>query len=364
MIRKKSSFFGTIIGFLLILLFHLPNAYAEEQGIGFQVKPVFNSNQVEDNLGYYYISANPDETVELELLVTSTSDKDIKVTAAIENATTTNHGNLDYTSDLKQLDKSLKDPLSKIVAVEPAELTVKAKETEKIKMKLKTPSTKFEGIKMGRVVVKEKKDKKDNSGPITNEYQYGVGIMLTEEVKAFNDGKTLTLNKAEPKITNGSRVVAAEISAPTPKTIEKLKVRSYVTKRGDSKKIKERNVDDFTFAPNSKVDFEIPWGTSNFKPGSYTFHFQAKNSQEKFSMKKDFEISTNRSNQLNDESAFSVITSSKDKALIIAINSLLVILMAYILWRDKKWMEKLKAIKKHKSKKKKNKKGKKRSKSV
>lgn len=328
-------------------------AYAkEDQGIGFQIQPIFNSNQVEDDLGYYYINAKPNEDQTLELLVTSTEDEDIKINALIENAISTNHGKLDYSSNLKKVDDSLKDPLSEIISVEPKTFDLKAKESRKIQMKLKTPSENFNGIKMGRVVVKKEENKKEKKAPISNQYQYGVGIIVTEEVDAFNNGNSLKLNSVGPKVENAFRVVSADISAPTPKTIEGLKVRAYVTEKGKNKKIKERNIDNFMFAPNSKVSFQIPWGTDNFKPGDYTFHFDAKNNASSFNIKQNFKIAGNQAKSLNNDAAFSVQTSQRDKILLIIINTILVITMIYVLRRDSKWVKNLKSIKSSKKKKK------------
>lgn len=359
-VNNKILFLYLII--IGVFSLQIKSTYADavaKEGIGFQVQPVFNSSQVEDGLGYYYVHITPGESQNLELIVTNTTEKDIKLKAFIENAVSTNYGSLDYSSDLKKVDSSLKKPLTEIIKVEPQTFELPGKKSEIIKLKLTAPNEKFSGIKMGRIIIIQEKEKKEEeSGPISNEYQYGVGIIATEEVAAFNDGKTLKLNNVEPKIDNAFRVVSADISAPESKTIEGLKIRSYVTKKGENKKIKERNVDNFMFSPNSKVSFQIPWGTTNFEPGDYTFYFNAKNSLNSFSLVKDFKITKNSSNKLNNKAAFSVQTPQSIKIILVVMNSLLILVAIYILWRDKSWVKRLRSMKKSNKKNRKTKKSK------
>lgn len=349
--NKKIVHFLQLILYLSIIIFSkgiIVNA--ENDGIGFEVSPILSSTQIDRELGYYYIQTEPNVKQSFDMSVLNTSDKGITLEVFIENAISTDNGSISYSDNLEKIDKSLKNPLSEIIVPKEKSIIVKAREEKTVSFEITPPKSSYSGIKMGRVIIKERIEK--NKKGIKQQYQYGVGIITSESGDSFNDGQTLDLTSVKASIYSGSKVMEANIVNPDPKTIENLKVRSYVTKKGDSKKIKERNIDNFSFAPNSKLSYMIPWGLSNFKTGEYTFHFTASNEFDSFDLKKDFKIRGDDANKLNNEVAFSVGTSKMIIITIIIVNSILVCLIFFILIRNKKWIQKLKTKKQKRGKKK------------
>lgn len=328
-----------IITILLFLSFSIIN-YAAEDGIGFEVRPLLPGTQFDTELGYYYVQTEPGVKQTFNMSIFSTSDKEKRVEIIIENAISSNSGSISYSKDLKQIDSSLKNPITEIVKPETNEIVLKPREEKNVSFELSPPKNSYSGLKMGRIIIKEKKD--ENKKGISQDFQYGVGIITSESGDPFNDGNVLKLNEVKPTVLRGSKVISGEIVNPEPKTIENLKVRSYVTKKGDSKKIKQKNIDNFSFAPNSKLDFTIPWGLTNFKPGDYTFHFEAKNNYDSFHLKKDFNIKPKDANSLNEEVAFKVNTPNYIKIIIIFINILLLLLFIIIMLRNNKWKHEIK----------------------
>lgn len=338
-----------VIATFVMLLFFPLITQADEEGIGFEIKPLFPSTQIDKKSGYYYIQTEPGKKQTLDMTVYNIQDKDITVEFIIENAISTSNGNIDYSSDIKRTDKSLIDPITDIVIPNKKTLTLKPKEEVKASFEVTPPNNSYDGIKMGRVVVREKDDKKAKG--IVQKYQYGVGIITSETGDLFNDGDKLNLGTVKPTVSNGSKVVVGELVNPLPKTIENLQVRSYITKKGDTKKIKERNIDNFSFAPNSKVEYKIPWGLTNFESGEYTFHFDAKNDFETFELKKDFKITGSQASDLNKKTAFKVSTPTYIKIILVVMNIVLVLIFLLILYRNKKWENELKIRRKKKNKK-------------
>lgn len=335
--------FTTII---ILFSFSAINVKAEE-GLGFEVRPLLPSSQIDKSIGYYYIQTEPGKNQTFDMSILNTRDKDITVEIIMENAISTTTGNISYSKDLKQIHESLKNPITEIVKPKETTLTVKANQEIPLSFELTPPQQSYDGLKMGRIIVKEKADKKQKG--IVQEYQYGIGIITSESGEPFNDGNKLELNEVKATIINGSKVISAEIVNPEPKTIENLKVRSYVTKKGDSKKIKERSIDNFSFAPNSKVGYQIPWGLTNFQTGEYTFHFEAKNDFETFNLTKDFKIRGEDANKLNKEAAFKVGTPTFIKILLSIMNIGLLLIFVLILMRNKKWEKQLKNRRKKKN---------------
>ena len=316
------------------------NSSAEELGIAFEVAPKHPTTQIDRTRGYYYIETKPGEKQSVDLEIFSTTDRELTLEMSVENAYSATTGNIDYSNDLELLHESLVNPITEIVTFPSEIVTLKPKGSKVVSFDLNPPADHYDGVKMGRIIIKEKSD--DNSKGITQEYRYALGVITSESGLAYNDGNTLELEKVQANINLGNKVVEGYIVNPQPKTIENLEVRSYVTKKGSTKKVKERNIDNFSFAPNSRLVYTIPWGLSEFQSGEYTFHFEATNDFEKFNLVQNFVIRGEDARKLNKDAAFSVTTPNIMKIIIITLNTILIILFVVIIARDKKWIKEIK----------------------
>lgn len=328
-------------------------ARANEDDVGFQIRPLLPSTQIDREKGYYYVETKPGENQTLELSVMSTVDKEMTIIMSVDNAFSQSTGNIGYTDDLELIHESLKNPMTEILKPQTKEFILKPNSEEIVKFDLTPPNEHYEGVKIGRISIQEKPDKEATG--IRQEYQYSMGVITSESGLAYDDGNTLELEKVQANISNGDRVVEAFIVNPQPKTIENLKVRSYVTAKGDNKKVKERNIDNFAFAPNSRLKFMIPWALTDFKAGEYTFHYEAKNEYESFHLQENFTIRSSEASKLNDDAAFVVETPFYIKIIIGVLNSVLLGLIVIIINRDKKWVKEIKARRKNRGRKKGNK---------
>ena len=322
-------------------------SYAEEQGIGYEISPIFSSNQIDKDRGYYYVQTEPGKKQTLDLALFSTSDEDKELEIAIENAISSTTGDIDYSENLELIHESLANPITEILKPRNEIVTLKAREEAVISLDLTPPKNHYDGVKMGRIVVREKQDEEKKG--VTQVFQYALGVITSENGLAYNDGSVLEIEKVQANVSNGTRVIEGFIYNPEPKTIENLKVTSYVTKKGESTKIKERNIDNFAFAPNSKVTYTIPWGLREFESGEYTFHYEAKNDYETFNLVKDFTIRGDDAKRLNSETAFAVQTPFIFKVIIVIMNVILVGLFVFIILRDKRWIKELRDKKKKKN---------------
>lgn len=327
-------------------------SFAEETpGVGYEIRPLLPNTQIDNDRGYYYVQTEPGKKQTLSLSIFNTSDEDKTIQVSLEDAISTDVGTIGYSDDPEKRHESLINSITEIVKTPEKEITLKPKEEGIVDFELTPPNEHYDGVKIGRVVVKEKTPE-DEKG-ISQEYQYALGIITSESGVNYNDGKTLGIEKAQANINFGTKAIEAYLFNPEPKTIEDLKVRSYVTKKGETKKIKERNVDNFAFAPNSKVTYTIPWGLSDFQSGEYTFHFKAENQYETFDIEQDFTIRADDAKRLNKETAFGITTPYFIIYIIIGINTVLVVLFVVILTRDRKWVKELKEKKKSRKGKKK-----------
>lgn len=336
--KKLAEKLLVVIGIFWICL--IQNSFAEEIGIGFDVSPVFPNSQIDRERGYYYLQTEPGREQTFSLLVSSTSDKEKKLEIWVENAISSSTGVIAYSKDLSLVHDSLVNPITEIVQVKEKEVILKPGEEQVIHLKLTPPNEHYEGVKIGRVVIREKTEEKKIG--IKQEYEYGIGIITSELGVTYKDGKVISLDRVQPNINLGNKVIEAHMFNPEPKTIENLTVKSYVTKKDDEKKIKERNIDGFTFAPNSKLIYQLPWGLTDFKQGEYTFHFEAENEFDEFNLKEDFIIRGNKAKEMNHASAFSVQTPKKIKWIITGSLISLLCIIILILKREGKWTREVK----------------------
>ncbi|MEG0285815.1 MAG: DUF916 and DUF3324 domain-containing protein [Vagococcus sp.] len=344
--KKKNNIIKKVCLVIILLFSFVTSVDAaddKKHGIGFEIRPILPQTQIDNSLGYYYFETKPGVKQEIELSVLNVQDKDITVEIFVENAISTKTGSIDYTTNLEKVHDSLKNPMSEILAPTEKVVTVKPEEEKIVFLEINPPAETYEGAKMGRVIVKEKTE--ESSVGVSQEYQYGIGVITSESGDLFNDGDILKLEDAKAFVSNGSKVIQGELVNPLPKTIEDLEVRAFVTKKGDSKKLKEKNIDNFSFAPNSKVLYEIPWGLTNFETGEYTFNFKASNDFESFDLTKDFKIRGEDAKKLNNQAAFSVQTPNFMKMLIIIMNVILILLCIILYMRNKKWITEIKARK-------------------
>ncbi len=324
------------------------STYAEEHGVGYEIRPILPSSQIDPSLGYYYLQTEPGEKQTFSLSILNTSDKEKVVEVFVEDAFSSDLGTIVYELNKEKQHESLVNPISEIVTLKSNEVVLKPKDETIVDFDVTPPNDHYEGVKIGRLVVREK-DEEGKSG-VKQTYQYALGIITSESGVAYNDGKALDLELAQANVSFGKKVIEANIVNPEPKTIEDLRVRSYVTKKGDSKKIKERNIDNFAFAPNSRLTYSIPWGMGDFVTGEYTFHFKAENQFESFDMSTDFTIRADDAKRLNSETAFAVSTPYFLIYIICGMNAILIVLFVIIIKRDKGWIKEIKEKKKKKNK--------------
>lgn len=353
--KKYNYLFKLFLALIIFVLFSSTLSYAaDEEGIGFEIRPIYSNKQIDRDKGFYYVQTEPGVKQSLELSVLNTTDEDMDIDFVIENAISTTNGNIDYTDDIEKIDDSLKNPMTDILSIKNETVRIKAGEEEIVTFELTPPAEHYEGAKFGRIRILKTSDRENGKG-LNQFFSYALGVITSESGVAYNDGDSIELKKSpQANIYLGNKVVEATLVNTQPKSIENLQVVSYVTKKGDSKKVKEQNISNFAFAPNSNVNYVIPWGLSEFKSGEYTFHFEAKNDYESFNIQEDFTIKGNDATRLNKEAAFNVNTPDWIKVTIVSINVVMVGLFIFIIKRDKTWVRELKEHKRKRNKKRKN----------
>ncbi|EOH92596.1 hypothetical protein UAW_02993 [Enterococcus haemoperoxidus ATCC BAA-382] len=328
------------ITFILCIIspIHSIAANKEADPLGFVVQAIRPDTQIETNKSYFFIETQPDETQTLKVKVKSTQKDPIKIQAFIANGTTGSTGNIEYDESTKDLDKSLKHPLTEMVKINEPEITLENFEEKVVELSVTPPKESYEGIKLGAVVFQTVEDKEQTkTQTISSKYQYKIGLITTETGEEYENAKNLELASAKLGLKLGRKQVAAVIHNPESKIADNLKIEATVTKKGSDTVLKKQTVENARMAPNSTYEFSVDWGVDVIESGDYTLKVHAQNDEEDWKWQKDFSVSAEKAKKMNEETVFKV--ESPDwlpYVVILAIGSL-VLVIVILTARNKRW---------------------------
>lgn len=353
--KRKVFSLLIIISCLIVSAIPINSVYAKDDNtLGFTVSPVQPKTQLDPEKGYYYIKTTPGEQQTLEVRLQSTKKEDVRVKIYGVNAYTGNNGTIEYTEDLSAIDETLNQPLTSLIQIETPEITIGNFEEKTVKIQITSPPENYSGVKMGALVFLLDNGKQKSG--VSTEYSYKVGLVTAENGDEFNDGKTLKLNSVKAAMSRGKKMVLAQLQNPEPKTIENLNIIATMTKKGSGEVIKQKTVQNYKLAPNSHFDFELDWGVNKLPSGSYTLNLKAKNYNENWELSKDFTITNEEAEKINEASVIKIVTPMWLKitgSLFLAIS---ILIMVILLLRRRKWEQAWKKLRiANKKKRKKNK---------
>lgn len=301
------------------------------EGVYFSVSSVIPENQIDKNLSYFNLKVSPSSSQELKVKIFNNKKHDIKVKAMVTPATTCRNGFISYTN-LTNYDESLKYPLPDILKLSQSEYTVPAGGTTTATALLNMPKEAFDGIILGGLVFTKADDssetaKKDQSGAqIENEYQYVVGVMLSE-----NDSKVvanMNLKYIKPTLANYHTNLAINLQNDTPVIIPNLKISATVYKKGTSEIYKSSEKENIKMAPNSNFDFMVDWQNNKFEAGEYMVHVVAQNEEYFWEWDENFTITPQQANDTNKD-AVDLINSASNWIYVV-LAGLVLILVAFL----------------------------------
>lgn len=290
--------------FLMIGLtfFFLMGYSVSANEINFSQELVLPENQVEGVTNYFDLKVQPSQNQILKTKLTNLSEKDITILVDVNSATTSDAGEIQYSSSDKKKDSSLIYDFKDMAKYE-KKVVVPAKQTIIYPIQITIPEDSFDGILLGGVQFreedpKEKKVKKSNENiQIKNNYAYEVAIRLKETPTDIPAEFNLTGIKAGQ--INYRNAVKANLQAPQPKALTDLKITGKVYHEKGKKILHKQTVSNMTVSPNSNFDFGIPWGTEEFKAGTYRLEMNAIAKEGEWFWTKTFTITSGEAKKLN-----------------------------------------------------------------
>lgn len=340
------------------------NVQAENssEGMSFNLDSTVSDKQLKkgENDSYFDLLMGPGETTELKVTVLSSSKETQTIKVTPSNTYTSQTGLVDYTTDDKLLDKTLKYQMKSLVSEEQT-VELKPNEKKELTFKLKAPNESFDGVIVGGLVAEvvadekvEAKEKTEQGVNITNKFQVIKPIVLRQNEEVVKT--ELALNDVKPELVGYRTAVTANIQNTTPTMFGQLEVVAEIRKKNSDEVLKKTEKKDMEMAPNSNFDFPISWNDQPLAPGDYTLTLLAKSGEREWPFTKEFKITKEDSQKLNEEAVDLPEKESLPLWVFILIGSLviiiIVILIVLLVKKNKK--DKKRTISKNKKKKTKN----------
>lgn len=342
--QKKRQIFikMSVLVIAMIALFPSKSNAEEPNPLGFTVQAIRPDTQVEVNKTYFFIETKPDVSQVLKVRLKGMKKEAVKVKAFVTNAVTSSSGNIDYVADTKEIDQSLKQPLTEITTFNETEITLENFEEKIIEVVVTPPKESYDGIKLGALVFELVEAEETNKQAVSAKYQYRIGLVTTETGEDYENAKALDLVSAKLGLKLGKKQVSAVIHNPEPKIADNLKVEAVVTKKGSDQVLKKTLVENARMAPNSTYDLLIDWGVDAVKEGNYVVKVHAQNDQEDWRWQKEFTVSGDSARKMNKETDFQLVLPKWIPLAVIAAISVIVIVVILLTIRSSNWRQQIK----------------------
>lgn len=286
-------------------------AAGEDNSVPISASVVLPENQFNKDASYFYLKMTPGQEQKLEVKLNNSSDKAQTVKVNLAPGITNDNGIIDYPDTIKEYDKTLKNPFSKIASTD-KKVTIDANSGKSIFVDVKMPTEEYDGMIIGGINIiladdeeeKDEKEKSEGGGmQIRNIIRYNFGVVLIENENIVTPD--MKMNKAYAGQVMGVNTFMANLSNTESWIIDNLEVTAKVYKKGSNEVLYEANKKGLRMAPNSNFNFGISMGTKAYQPGDYRMTVVAKSESpdKEWSFEKNFTIDRETAKKLNEKAA-------------------------------------------------------------
>lgn len=274
-IRMSLMFFIIMLGFFL----QTAKAWADT-GAEFSVTINKNSYQADNSKPYFYLKIPPKTATMLSLNIINQSNRVNNYTVTANRALTNSNMLIDYSPMKAVAGSHLSKDLDFNNFISPKKLSVqvKAHSSKTIKLNLKMPAKRFEGIILGGIYVRKNITQKIKNG-YTNRFNYVTPILLKQ-----NNNKvvpSLKLRKVSFATQNLTSTVNVNLSNVNKAYVDDLKTHAKIYRQSKKDKviIDDKQINR-SVAPNSDFVYQVPVSGQSLKPGTYVLDFKVISTKE------------------------------------------------------------------------------------
>jgi len=293
--------FSVIMGLSLPVI---SRAATTSNNVGFNVKAEIPKNQIDKNKSFFDLNMKSGQTETLHTTIYNITNQDIKVKSQINTAWTGASGSINYMSEAKSYDSSLRYKMSDISKLQGEKVvTVPANGSKVVSVKVTIPKTSFNGAILGGWYF-ERADPKvtgsvKGSSNMTNKYAYVIGMAYTLGKLPNPD---LKLGKVSAGLSNYHRGVVANLRNPTAIIIPNLKMDTTITNRDGGKTVAHSKKEGVQMAPNTNFRYAMLFGKTPLAVGHYHMHMVVKNTDRTWVFDRNFTITKAQADKYNSDS--------------------------------------------------------------
>lgn len=345
---KKSSL--GIVALLITLLgsvFLPTNVQAEEnpnKGVGYSVQKVSPGNEVDSSSSFYDLAVSPGEQRTIEAKLVNPTNEPIVVVSKIFTASTNSNGEINYTMQPVELDRSLKHSVSELVEVAASDAKTEiAPQSEKlVRATINIPQDVEPGVLLGSWYFEKENQNADSNEEgivINNKYSYALAIKMTvqQEIEEPN----MNLLTVTTGLNNYRKVINANLQNDRPAIVGNLSVTAKITEKGKYDVLYENQSDGMIMAPNSNFAYPVFLNEQPLQPGDYTMRLSATSDDPKWDSQtwewnQDFTITADDARRLNEEALNDPEPPTNWLIYVIAGLAILVLILLILLIRKRK----------------------------
>lgn len=295
--KKKISLF---LASIVLLCISTKPSFAVD--MTYSVSADIPSNQIDKSLNYFDLMMKPGEEQDVSVTITNQSDEKETFKLSINNALTTENGEIDYTNHGVEPDESLNYSMEKLVTNNRQEVEIKPGETTKVIFRISLPTEKIEGIVLGGIhISKQQKETASNKKNMTikNTYSYIIGLQIRQETTSVTP--EINLTDIKTSLVNNHLTVVTNLQNSVASLLRKVSIDTKITKKQDSKLLMQTKKENMSIAPNTNFNFLIDGENAEFSSELYTLNMHVSSDQGDWNFTKDFKVKNKQVIQMTEK---------------------------------------------------------------
>lgn len=275
--KTKSLVLGFLVGLVSLgLQLNSVSAAATDEQSDFEIQRIPTETQVNNDVNYFDMQIQAGKKQVIMMKVKNYTDHKIKVKSEIRNSMTQVGGGVNFVPSAKDLDRSLKYPLTSLASVTKKDRVIDLNplETRTISATVKMPSDGFRGLVYGDWHFLEQTTTKSKDSHVSNNYAYSMGIALRgSHYKVYPE---LKYDSVKPMLFQKHAAMSVNLRNTQPMMLQNVQMKAVITKQGVFAQKRIFSVNNSKIAPNSQVNLPVQWQFDELKPGKYKVQVQVK----------------------------------------------------------------------------------------
>lgn len=341
--KQKVFILGWFLFAIIVPLVFTPNKGEADTLDSFTAAIKTPASQKDKSLTYYDLLLKPDAIEKLPVTLTNKSDQPLELQLSFNRAINNLNGTIEYSGTNEGKSDSAPYDIEKYVSLTDSAVTLAANETKTIFANVKMPPKQFDGILAGGIYIQQKDDT-DFAGNVENLFAREIAVLLHSNNKSVTSD--IKIAEANSTQINERNAIELEVENRAAAYTKELNFSYTVLLNDEETKIQEKR--QLKMAPNTKMNYYIPFAGEGFSPGTYTVKTKITDGDQvweaspKFTVSKKSAADFNKADVTIEEKPFPWLTVG-----IGAVVLILAVIVGGLMYHNKKLQSELEKTKKN-----------------